>query len=617
MIIIVFVSLVLDCDINIKMHKNKSKIKFRLLLTLEVFFFILIAILLVINNNQNKRLSSQEINKVKASITAYNQTQIIKSTDAQDVFNWWNVNYSFSREIYITNSSQNEALPQYAPIKIEINHADLVKAKKSQPQGYDLRIYEKIDEGYRELPVTLENANTTKTKLFFSLPLDLLPKRTTGPFILFYGNLIADPEPDFSKIKLLPGHEDYKIRLAEEKKPSLNLQSSRLWILKNEKDPSISTIHLDFQTPSTLNQNIKPEFKIITTKTFLTGPLVAGAPQKFSAQIAADNLSPGIYQVQASVAINDKIYNSQRIPLIVSEPLFIAHTIDWEGYDAADNQLKAITDFSGRHNNLPTTFFFNPRIYISNNGVSENRAKELTQWIINRSKSGDEVALHLHMYNDLVSAAGAEPKKAPSIGLFWQGNKNSGYDIPSSAYPPEDFKKILDWSLNKFSEKSLGKPTSFRAGLWWINLANLKILGQSGFLLDSSGRDQYKTNGLVCPWDLKSITSPYLISAAEQNTATVQKKESINLWEFPNNGGNTSIGPAKILENSFSDNFHQTYLQAPQVITYLSHVHNFSNDAKKLDPVFNKIDRYTVNQDQGPVVYTTLKDAYTVIAEIK
>jgi hypothetical protein len=158
----------------------------------------------------------------------------------------------------------------------------------------------------------------------------------------------------------------------------------------------------------------------------------------------------------------------------VSYPLFVTWTIDWEGYDISDTNLRAMENISATYN-IPMVQLVTPRVFEASD-VTAARKEVLKNWVKNRYALGDEIGMHLHMHYDLFRACGLDYKTTPK----WDSRAN-GHDVPTSAYTPEEFGQLLDCSLAFFEKYSFPKPVTYRAGGWFIDLKNLKVL-QGGHL---------------------------------------------------------------------------------------------------------------------------------------
>ncbi|MBN2016506.1 acyltransferase family protein [Candidatus Dojkabacteria bacterium] len=393
--------------------------------------------------------------------------------------------------------------------------------------------------------------------------------------------------------------------------PELIASIERKWILKgttgnNEK---YSKLNYTLEVKNVDNLDLPPKFEIQGTT--VTGELQKNESGLFTQEIDLASLEVGTYEMKTSVLVNGKNYETEKISFNLSYPVYVIWTIDWEGSDTKDEELAEIVDFTQKHNNLPISHMFNPRIYVSDK-ISSERAEQLTSWIIKRKYAGDEIALHLHMHREIIEASQVTFRTQPK----WTDYINDGHDVPCYAYTYPEFMKILAWSKKKFSEKGLGTPTSFRAGGWSADENTLKALQDSGFLIDTSGRDFIiwgsKSTKLQSPWNLKSTTQPFKPSVNNQNSPT---PPTLNLWEFPNNGADTYLYRTEDLIKRFQDNFTEGIQKEFKVVTYLSHAHAFSEDRKILEPAYEYIDLYNVKSDSGPVIYTTLAEAYNDITK--
>lgn len=314
--------------------------------------------------------------------------------------------------------------------------------------------------------------------------------------------------------------------------------------------------------------------------------------------LSVDDIDPGEYDISLKVELSDcELDISKTEQIKVSHPVYVAWTMDWEGFDVEEKYLDSITTISRKYN-IPITHFFNPYIYIS---LSENRSEYLTNWVLRRQNIGDSIGLHLHMNNKMVEAAGVTPK----TDISWGGWARDGQDVPNSAYGYNDYKKIVVWAQNQFEKNALPKPTMFRAGAWFIDEENLEVLDDLGFKIESSGRTYqvYGENKLESPWRLQSVTQPYMLNKYDQN---IVNNPNMNLWEFPNNGADTWAYTSDDLIERFNDNYKGGISESRKVVTYLSHPHWFNVDEPKVYDLLDYTENFGIVDDRGPVVYTTL-----------
>lgn len=327
---------------------------------------------------------------------------------------------------------------------------------------------------------------------------------------------------------------------------------------------------------------------------------------KWSASFTVDQAQAGEHDVTALFIINGRNIVSLPTPIIVTHPVYVTWTIDWEGYDVKPEYLEAmlhIADSAG----VPLTHLFNPRIYTTDT-VTPQRALELTELVkMRRDTKNEEIGLHLHMFPDFVSAAGVTPKTEPA----WGGGFTYGYDILTSAYTKDEMKQILAYALRIFEQQGLGTPKSYRAGGWFASEDTLAALAESGFTVDSSGRTQYVfgTNRVDGPWELTVTQQPYYPSAQEQNSTGTQDK--LQILEIPNNGADSFAFSSTEMIARFTANYPGGAVGRPIQVTYLSHPHWFHRERQDaMLRVFAHIDQWSYKNDKGPVVYTTLQGLY-------
>ena len=336
------------------------------------------------------------------------------------------------------------------------------------------------------------------------------------------------------------------------------------------------------------------------------GAMVKEEDNQFIAKIFIGNLKPGKYTVQGQAKSQAGSFSSDEVAFFVSYPLYVTWTLDWEGYNVPDAYLADLSYLSERHS-IPLTHFFNPRIYTSGD-LSQERQNYLTSWVKDRKdKNGDAIGLHMHMFPDMVAAAGLTPLASPA----WGSTRDDGYDILTSGYSYGETVQLLTWAKGVFEQKGLGIPTVFRAGGWFADGETLQALQDTGFVLDSSGRTKYSfgTNYVAGYWDLLSTSSPYQPNVANQNSSV---GPTLDLWEFPNNGADSLAYTTEQLIARFKDNFDGNPLSSRQVVTYLSHPEWFSKDKPRIDGLFSELDKYRNSVDGGPVVYITLERAYQI-----
>lgn len=365
------------------------------------------------------------------------------------------------------------------------------------------------------------------------------------------------------------------------------------WVLlgqgPDQKSPVLSVV-LKESLPSACLRDVALSYSVLETD--LSGSLAPSDFLTYEAGLALSSLAPGKYQISAQFFSPCGTFDSQAVEAFVSYPLYVAWTLDWEGYDVKQAHLDSI-DATAQKYALPITHFFNPRIY-TRGKLTAARQDYLTAWV--KERENDSIGLHLHMFKDMVEAAGVTPHEEPAWGIT--SFHDEGYDVPTSSYTLEEQKQMLSWAKNIFAEKGLGTPLMFRAGGWFADETTLKALADSGFLLDSSGRTKYTlgSNKLAGAWDLSPTTQPY----------------QSHVWEFPNNGGDSWAFSTEAMYQRFLDNFGGAPLSEKKLVTYLSHPQWFDKEGPKMEALFAQIEEYLYAKGDGPVVYITLDQALEI-----
>jgi hypothetical protein len=306
-----------------------------------------------------------------------------------------------------------------------------------------------------------------------------------------------------------------------------------------------------------------------------------------------------MYELVANIKDGDQSYKSQKCGFVVSEPLYVSWTIDWEGYDAKDAYMKAMEKIS-TDRSMPITHYWNPRIYMTDT-ISTSVQERLTSWIKSRLADGDGFGLHLHAFYDLVASAGVEVRETPN----W-GDNGDGYGVLMTAYAPEELAKIVQKSKELFAANGLPDPVNFRAGAWFADIATLTTLSTLGFRTDSSGRTKYDfgRNKIAGTWDLQTVAQPYFPSVTDQNRSGVN---DLAIMEIPDNGADSYWFTADQMIDRFKQNYPTSVVLDKTQFTFLSHPHWFDADEQqRVTSLLDYIDQYRADKDSGPVIFTTV-----------
>lgn len=517
--------------------------------------------------------------------------------------NWWKEEYSYNKNISISNTSNFRTIGKGDLVQITLNHAELVTQGKSNASGSDIRIvYLDENSDYQNVIPYLTELNTDHTQVSFNL-YESIDAGRSNPYYYIYYDSTYDIERLIKKpvIEKFADKNLYTTTLSNENQNPFRLSLSRKWILKGDEAVDAEYKNVEAKVDSSLNNISQTSLDIYNRKeTLLSTYKLTDEGTKLKVDLSM--YDPGEYYAQLKGIAGEKSLISPKQKFMVSYPLYVNWSIDWEGYDVEDKSIKSIETISNTFK-VPITHYFNPRIYLPTQ--NKEKAKKWTDWIKKRySNKGDEISLHLHMWYDMVEYLGIPVKKEPQ----WD-NQNSGHDVPQTVYSKEEFDQMIKWALNEFRNNGLPEPKGYRAGGWQINIDQLKILKENNFLYDSSARNhiEFGKNKVPVPWNLTSTTKPYKPSIYDMNKAG---DINIGIWEFPNNGDNSSnYGQnSTVVLNRFKDNFKNTFLEDKQTFVFLSHAQGFySSDEKVVNSFFNEVKKYNAETDGGPIIYTTVE----------
>ncbi len=328
----------------------------------------------------------------------------------------------------------------------------------------------------------------------------------------------------------------------------------------------------------------------------------------FSAIKASDNslhftkpvsdMLPGTYNVEAKIHNGDAEITSNAITINISEPLMVAWTFDWEGWDAPERALTRMTDLSIQYPSLKFSHFVNPRMFLPGI-VTDERKEELITFLNVRFQKKDELAMHVHMQYDFVSAAGVTPRSTSHWGLL----SEEGYDVPTTEYTPEEFRTMIQYAKKLATESGLPEMKGFRAGGWYLDTAQLNELQTLGYSYDSSGRDKPVTGAFRnTPWKLAIGAQPYFPSAANQNIVATDQN---TILEIPSNGLSTYELDTNMLAARIKAVYTGGVLTKPKTVVFVSHPQFYTREFSKISPILRQISAISQVANAGPAVFAT------------
>lgn len=494
--------------------------------------------------------------------------------------NWWNSEFAYRRKI------ETNSLKGY----LELNHAELTIARKSNIDGSDIRIVGEIGGKYSEINYFYDRFDSIRTKIGFDAK-----SLNYNNYYIYYGNIFLDAKKysnsELNDMRLFNGI----FKLGEEEKSSISILGSRKWLLKDSDD--IRNFRIRIESNATLEGE---NYLLLNNDSATKRKIEISNDESY---INLSELKSGTHSIFLVNKNAETVKRSNTIKVNISNPIYVAWTLDWEGIDPKQEFLDMIAEISSEYS-IKLTHFFNPRILI-NSSISQLRKRELVEWVKKRNVNfGEEIAMHMHMHFDLVEEAGV---KAKYNAKTWDKG-SSGFDVPATEYSYDEYLKMLKWGLEKLKENGIDNIIGYRAGGWFANLETLRAIQDAGFKYDSSARPSFQLgqNKLSQEWDLSSNAQPYLISKTNQNRTG---SDNFNLLEIPNNGLDSYWSKADDMIQAFYDNYTPgTTADFSRIIVYLSHPEWFNIDDPKLRDLFDEVNNYRSDLDKGPVKFVTLKE---------
>lgn len=170
-------------------------------------------------------------------------------------------------------------------------------------------------------------------------------------------------------------------------------------------------------------------------------------------------------------------------------------TVDWEGRDLTESNLRAIENLRERFPQVKLVQFLNAA-YFTKPGAN---AGDVTARIERALRPGDEHGLHIHGWKRLFEAAGVPFRTTPT---FWGTtidarsytcSSDCGHEVAINAYTTDELRKVVRFSLDTLEANGFGRAKSFRAGGW---------------VASENVRDAIAAEGLG--WDHSEVPTPFL-----------------------------------------------------------------------------------------------------------
>ncbi|MAE77975.1 MAG: hypothetical protein CMJ85_14020 [Planctomycetes bacterium] len=177
--------------------------------------------------------------------------------------------------------------------------------------------------------------------------------------------------------------------------------------------------------------------------------------------------------------------------------------------------LNALRSLVALHPKVRWTHLYNPVAYTQ---ATPLRA-EMEKFVLDASRSGHEVGMHVHMYRSLVESAGVTFRMQPSVSC---GSDSSGYRVPISSYGRPEIHRVIERGVTILRSRGLPPLKTFCAGFYTTSVALQGVITDLGFTVSAAaypvaakfGRNFGGCWPSLSGWDatVTEMTRPYLVS---------------------------------------------------------------------------------------------------------
>lgn len=161
-------------------------------------------------------------------------------------------------------------------------------------------------------------------------------------------------------------------------------------------------------------------------------------------------------------------------------------TVDWEGSDLKEENLRAMEGFHQKFPDVKLVQFLNAAYYTKPGAVPAKVTAQIQRGL----GAKDEHGLHIHGWKRLFEASGATFLSTPN---FWGTSELSdscsfdcGHEVPLNAYSSAELQKVVRFSVKTLSSQGFGTAQSFRCGGWMAADSVMSALRAEGFRYEHS-----------------------------------------------------------------------------------------------------------------------------------
>jgi hypothetical protein len=312
--------------------------------------------------------------------------------------------------------------------------------------------------------------------------------------------------------------------------------------------------------------------------------------------------------------------------------LYVVVSTDWDESYNTPTQTELQDMLHARHEHLKLTHLVGPYTF-TDPAITDAQRNEMVDWVkLQRDTFGDEIGTHIHPYCNFVEAAGLTCKDSPSTV---HAHDATGYTVRLGAYSYEEWMTMFAKVDELWAAHGMGKPTSFRAGGWTLELDTARALADSGYVADSSAVNWARmeewqgemaqgesTPAQLYEWNMAqwapigNTTQAYY--PTEDSIVPGGSGAIIPLLEVTDNGILSDyVFSAEMIE-IFHDNWNGQALAEPTELSIGYHPPSidYSTGGEqffvRLDRALAHIDGFLAVDGNGPVIYITMSQAATV-----
>lgn len=163
-------------------------------------------------------------------------------------------------------------------------------------------------------------------------------------------------------------------------------------------------------------------------------------------------------------------------------------TVDWEGRDLREDNLRAMENLRARFPQVKIIHFLNAGYYTKPSAIEADTTARMARPL----RPGDENGLHIHGWKRLFEAAGVAFRASPT---FWGTSVDAGgrecmddcgHEVPISLYSTGELRKVVKFSLDALERGGFGRAKSFRCGGWMAKTSVRDAVAAEGLAYEHS-----------------------------------------------------------------------------------------------------------------------------------